>query len=179
MTLFIAKALHIIFVVTWFAGLFYIVRLFIYHVESEEKEEQEKKILQDQYKIMERRLWYGITVPSMIGALITGLYLAYIYGFFNQGWMHIKLTFVVGLIVYHHYCGKILKELKKDIVKHSSLKLRVVNEITTVFLISIVFIVVFKNSLDLMWGGIILGIFILLLLVGINYYKKKRKEKSP
>src|ERR1700733_1607552 len=94
--------LHIIFVVTWFAGLFYIVRLFIYHTEAEKKAEPEKSILQNQYKIMERRLWYGITWPSMILTYVFGCLSLYnLYGWNVPPWLLVKLTFVFGLTLYH------------------------------------------------------------------------------
>src|SRR6185369_10848517 len=104
MTIFYIKALHVIFIVTWFAGLFYIVRLFIYHVEAEKRPEEERKILQSQYKLMEKRLWYGITWPSMIGTIIFGFILLqqlYLdnWDWHAYSWLVVKLSFVAGLIV--------------------------------------------------------------------------------
>ena len=98
------KVAHIIFVVTWFSGLFYIVRLFIYHVEAEQKDSHEKRVLRSQFKIMEQRLWNIITAPSMIITLGTGLWLAYSYKYFQAGWMHIKLALVIVLLIYHCIC---------------------------------------------------------------------------
>src|ERR1017187_5529456 len=95
-------ALHIIFVVTWFSGLFYIVRLFVYHAEAEKKIEPEKSILQKQYKLMEKRLWYGITWPSMIGTYVFGFWMLYEnYGLNIPAWLLLKLSFVFGLTLYH------------------------------------------------------------------------------
>ena len=91
------KALHIIFVVNWFAGLFYIVRLFIYFVEAAEKDDMERNILQNQYKLMQKRLWYIITWPSAVIVIITGLYLAHKLNYWLQPWMQLKLGMVFFL----------------------------------------------------------------------------------
>jgi len=149
-------ALHIIFVVTWFAGLFYIVRLFIYHVEAEELPEEERKILQRQYKIMESRLWYFITVPSMLFTLLFGCWLLYYFNYWLQPWMHLKLAFVVGLLLYHFRCGIIFKGLQRDEIHHSSFSLRLWNEVATLLLVAIIFIVVFKNTFSFAWGILII-----------------------
>ena len=101
------KALHLIFIVTWFAGLFYIVRLFIYHAEAESKEEHERSVLQGQYKIMEKRLWYGITWPSMVLALVFGLWLAEVNNLWFSPWFQAKLVLVLLLLLYHLECGRI------------------------------------------------------------------------
>lgn len=170
-------ALHIIFVVTWFAGLFYIVRLFIYHTEAETKPEPEKTILQNQYKIMERRLWYGITWPSMVLTLTFGFILAWPY-FENWdwdafNWLVVKLTLVAGLILYHLQCGRIYNQLTKNIFKFSSFKLRMFNEIATLFLVAIVFVVEYKRF-DFKTAAIGIGIFAALMLLSIIIYKRKR-----
>lgn len=172
------KAIHIIFIVTWFAGLFYIVRLFIYHVEAERRPEGEKKILQSQYKMMERKLWYTITWPSMVLTLISGLWLAYPYlkELSNYNWLILKLAFVFGLVLYHLKCGHIFKQLQNDNIKYSSQKLRIWNEIATLFLVAIVFIIVFRNNFDWKWG--LVGFLLLsgLLLGLVKYYKKVREK---
>ena len=111
------KALHIIFIVTWFAGLFYIVRLFIYHVEAEKKKEPVKSILQNQYKLMEKRLWYIITWPSAILASLFAFIMLYqnpIY--LEMPWMHVKLSFVLALYFYHFSCHKIYTQLQDNII---------------------------------------------------------------
>lgn len=174
------EALHIIFVVTWFSGLFYIVRLFVYHSEAEKKEEPEKNILQHQYKIMEKRLWYGITWPSMIGTYIFGFWLAYLLYFSHlifPAWLILKLVFVFGLTLYHLECHVIFKQLQRGEVKHSSMKLRMWNEVATLFLVSIVFIVVLKNTVSFIWGLAGLLLFSAMLLLAIRIYRKSR-EKS-
>jgi putative membrane protein len=170
-------ALHIIFIVTWFAGLFYIVRLFIYHTESDKKPEPEKSILMNHFKLAEKRLWYGITWPSMIGVYIFGFWLVYkMYGFNIQGWLLMKLVFVFGLTLYHLQCGIMLKNFQRGIIKYSSFKLRLWNEVATLFLVAIVFIVVLKDQGNPLWGMIGLLIFAVLLLIAINVYRKKRGD---
>ncbi len=178
MTYFYLKALHIIFVVTWFAGLFYIVRLFVYFAETEKMPAEQKNILQNQYKIMQKRLWYGITWPSMILTLIFGPWiLIVIPGYLSQGWMQLKLCMIAGLIAYHLYCHKIFNQQQKDLIKMNSLKLRIWNEVATLFLFAIVFIVIFKDTFSWIYGLIGLIIFAALLMTAIKLYKTKR-EKS-
>ena len=169
------KALHIIFVVTWFAGLFYMPRLFIYFAEAQDKPEPEKSILQNQFKLMQRRLWYGITWPSAIVTLIFGLSTWYLYGA-TPGWLHLKLLFVTGLYGYHFYCHRLFKQQQKGIVTWSSSKLRAWNEVATIFLFAIVFLVILKNALGMAYGLLGLAALIILLLVGIRIYKKVREK---
>lgn len=181
MNLLYIKALHIIFVVTWFAGLFYIVRLFIYHAEAQDNQEPGKSILQNQYKIMEKRLWYGITWPSAILTLIFGPWLVYeMYGweFVSQPWLVLKLSLVLLLLIYHFSCHKIFLQLQKDLVKYSSTQLRVWNEVATVFLVSIVFVVVLKDMISFVWGLVGLAIFTLVLMVAIRIYKSARERNK-
>lgn len=170
------KALHIIFVVTWFAGLFYIVRLFIYDVEANEKENDVRDILQAQFRIMQRRLWYGITWPSAVIAMGTGLYLAYITGYYTSFWMVLKFGFVILLFLYHLVCHTIFKQLQSSSIKWTSLKLRLWNELATLFLVSIVFIVVLKDTMGLLYGMIGLIVVTLVLLLAIRIYKKARSK---
>lgn len=175
------KAFHIIFVVTWFAGLFYIVRLFIYHTEAMEKDPVKKEILSDQFKIMSKRLWLGITWPSMILTIIFGGLLIYQQPFIlEQQWIYWKLGFVIGLIAYHLYNHKLFKLLQNDVAKWTSLQLRLWNELATIFLFVIVFIVVvFRSQFNLTTGIIGGSVLTLLLLGGIMMYKKKRGNQDP
>ena len=174
------KALHIIFVVTWFAGLFYIVRLFIYFVEAAKEEESAKAILQKQYKLMSKRLWYGITWPS---AILTAFFATWLFStnfsyYISQPWMHIKLTFVVALYVYHFMCHRMFVQLINDKLTFSSFKLRIFNEIATVILFAIVFLVVLKNSISWIWGAIGIVLFGVLLMLAIKAYKKIREKNN-
>lgn len=173
------KALHIIFIVTWFAGLFYIVRLFIYHTEAEIKPEPEKSILQKQYKLMSKRLWYGITWPSMIITLILGgAMLWFNSGFLYQAYFVLKLCFVGGLILYHVQCHVMFKQLQNDNVKYTSFKLRLWNELATLFLVAIVFLIVLKSNSGLIWGMLGLLVFAVTLMLAIKIYKKTREKKD-
>ncbi len=177
-TLQIIKALHIIFVVTWFSGLFYIVRLFIYHTEAEKKEQPAKDILQTQYKTMETRLWYIITWPSMIFVLVSGTWLLLGYDLFYEPYMQLKIAFVVTLVLYHFYCHRIYNQLQNDEIKSSSFILRLFNEIATLLLFAIVFIIVLKNSFGFLWGLGGLLVFGLLLFVAAKLYKSSRTKNE-
>jgi putative membrane protein len=175
------KSLHIIFIVTWFAGLFYAVRLFIYHTETKEKESPEKEILQDQYKIMTKRLWTIITWPSaIITLLLATLLLLSPTGmvFLKQPWMHIKLLFVVLLYVYQFMSHKLYKQLQNNEIKYSSFQLRIWNELATIILFSVVFLVVLKTTIGWVFGvtGIV-GLMIFLMM-GIKLYKKIRMKRQ-
>ncbi|WP_296637611.1 CopD family protein [Polaribacter sp.] len=173
------KALHIIFVVTWFAGLFYIVRLFIYHTEAETKLEPAKTILQTQYKLMSKRLWYIITWPSAILASIFAFWMLYqIPGYLYQPWMHVKLTFVFSLYFYHGFCQKIYNKLQKDIIKYSAFKLRIFNEIATVILFAVVFLVTLKSAINWIWGVVGIILFGILLMLSVRLYKKIKAKRS-
>lgn len=172
------KALHIIFIVTWFAGLFYIVRLFVYHREAQDMPEPEKSILSNQFKIMEKRLWYGITWPSLFLTFILGFSLLEIMQFYAFGWMQVKLGFVFGLFVYQLWLHKIFAQFQVGIFNYSSNQLRLLNEVATIFLITIVFLIVGKNQIDYLNGFLGLVAIVCALLVAIWFYKKKRLGKS-
>ena len=173
------KALHIIFIVTWFAGLFYIVRLFIYHTEALAKNEPERQILSDQLALMSKRLWLGITWPSAIVTLILGSWLIIDQpAWLQMPFMHIKLTFVFLLYMYHFSCHLLYKNLQKGIVKYTSNQLRIWNEVATVILVAVVFLIVVKNELS--WIGGVIGIFLFAftLMLAIKIYKKIRIKKG-
>jgi len=174
MSFFYVKALHIIFVVTWFAGLFYIVRLFIYFAEAAEKPEPERSILQKQLSMMQKRLWYGITWPSAVLTLLFGLTMLHLYGSI-PGWLVWKLCFVVGLYVYHFLCHRIFKQQQQGTLRYNSTQLRIWNEVATLFLISIVFLVVLKSSLSMLWGILGLLLFSAILMLAIRIYKRVRE----
>jgi protoporphyrinogen IX oxidase len=176
MTFLYLKAIHIIFIVTWFAGLFYMPRLFIYMTEAHEKPEPEKSILLKQLKLMSSRLWFGITWPSAIVTLILGASLIiHQPEWLQQGFMHVKLTLVFLLYGYHFSIHYLFQLLKNDIVKYSSQQLRLWNEVATLFLISIVFIIVLKNAFSMIWGLVGLLAVMLSIFAGIKIYKKYRK----
>jgi putative membrane protein len=171
---FYIKALHIIFVVTWFSGMFYIVRLFIYNTEAAEKTEVEKKILHDQFKIMIKRLWLGITWPSAILTLIFGVWMAILYRNIPN-WLWIKLGFVAGLYLYHFTLQKIYTQQMINVFRYTSQQLRIWNEVSTIFLIAIVMLAVVKQGISLVWGLAGLMLFIMLLMSAIKIYKMLRR----
>ena len=139
------KALHLVFVVSWFAGLLYIVRLFIYHVEAGARPEPERSLLQSQFILMERRLWYAITWPAMVAAAACGLYMMLCIRAWEMGWFQLKSVLLALLIGYHLYCGKIRKDLLAGRCKLTSLRLRIWNEMATLLLFAIVFTAVLKS----------------------------------
>ncbi|MGE7773147.1 CopD family protein [Chitinophaga sp. NPDC101104] len=171
------KALHIIFIVTWFAGMFYIVRLFVYFTEAQEMEEPRRSILQDQYRIMMKRLWFGITWPSAVLTLIFGPWMALLLGSIPV-WLWIKLAFVLGLYFYFFFLHGIYKDLQAGVIKRSSTQLRVWNEVATIFLVAIVFLVVLKSFLSTVWALAGLALFTAALMVAIKVYKNIREKKK-
>ncbi|NMG18271.1 protoporphyrinogen oxidase HemJ [Brasilonema bromeliae] len=174
------KAFHIVGIVVWFAGLFYLVRLFIYHVEANQEPEPARTILKNQYQIMEKRLYNIITTPGMLVtvAMAIGL-LSREPDVLKEGWLHVKLGFVVLLLGYHHYCKRLMKQLAQDTCKWNSQQLRALNEAPTVMLVVIVLLAVFKNNLPTditAWGivGMIIGMAATIQL----YARKRRKDKE-
>lgn len=177
MTSLYLKAVHIIFVVTWFAGLFYMPRLFIYIIEAHDKAEPERSILMKQLTLMASRLWYGITWPSaIITAGMGASLLIHEPSWLQYGFMHIKLTLVFFLYLYHFSLQYIFHQLKKGEIRYTSQKMRVWNEVATLFLISIVFLIVLKNALSMLWGLAGLLAITISIMLGIKLYKKFRKE---
>ncbi|KZL51535.1 hypothetical protein A2T98_01350 [Nodularia spumigena CENA596] len=174
------KAFHLIGIVVWFAGLFYLVRLFIYHVEANQEPEPAKTILKNQYQIMEKRLYSIITTPGMLltVAMAIGL-LSTEPEVLKQSWLHIKLLFVALLLGYHHYCKRLMKQLAADECRWSGQQLRALNEAPTVMLLVIVLLAVFKNNLPTditVWG--IFGLIILMAVTIQLYAKKRRRDKE-
>jgi protoporphyrinogen IX oxidase len=171
-------AIHIIFVVCWFAGLFYMVRLFIYHTEAQAKPEPDRTILSEQFEIMERKLWYIITVPSMFLVLAAGItMLTLVPAWLQQPWMQVKLCFVAGLVTYHFICQSKMKQMAKGIYKWTSTQLRLWNELSTLFLFAIVFLAVLKNAVSWIYGIIGLVAFAMILMSAVKVYKYYRMKK--
>ena len=173
------KSLHIIGVIVWFSGLFYLVRLFIYHKESEELDNDLQKAFHKQYSLMEKRLANIITTPGMLLALSMAICLlslqpAWLY----ERWMQVKISFVFGLMIYHFYCYKIMKSLQSEVCNISAKKLRLLNELPTLLLFIIVLLVIFKNSFPTSiatWSVVGLIIF---MLFSIQLYAKIRKKNE-
>ena len=131
------KALHIIFMVTWFAGLFYLPRLFVYHAQSTDRLSLER------FKVMERKLFFGIMIPGALLTILSGAWLWLGYGF-SGGWLAAKLVLVAVLVAYHLYCGKLLVDFKHDRNRHGHVFYRWLNELPVLILIAAVLLVVFK-----------------------------------
>jgi len=171
------KALHLIFVITWFAGLFYIPRLFIYHIEASQKPSPEREILTEQLKLMTKRLWYIITWPSAVLATLFAVWLLVLMpGWLQQPWMHVKLCFVVLLIAYHLKNHQILRQLQRDEVKYSSKFMRIWNEGATLILFAVIFLVILRNALNWIYGVIGIVLLGILLMLGIKLYKRVRER---
>jgi protoporphyrinogen IX oxidase len=174
------KAFHIIGVVVWFAGLFYLVRLFIYHVEADAEPEPAQGILKKQYALMEKRLYNIITTPGMVVtvAMAIGL-LTLMPDVLKSGWMHIKLGFVALLLGYHFYCGRLMKLLEKGECKWNSKQLRALNEAPTLLLVVVVMLVVFKDSFPTgatTW--LMVGLVVFMAATIQLYARKRRLDKE-
>lgn len=173
------KALHLIFVITWFAGLFYIVRLFVYHAEAKQKPQPEQDILIKQYQLMQYRLWYIITWPSAVLASLFAFYLLYLNPFWlEQSWMHVKLAFVLLLYFYHGKCHQIFKQLQKNEVRNSSNFFRIWNEGATIILFAIVFLVILKSAVNWIFGVVGIFSFSILIMLGFKLYKRIREKNN-
>lgn len=173
------KALHLIFVVTWFAGLFYIPRLFIYHIEASQKESPEREILSAQLKIMTKRLWYIITWPSAVLCTLFAIWLLLLMPqWLSQPWMLVKLGFVVLLIIYHLKTHQIYLQLQRDEVRYTSNFMRIWNEGATLVLFAVTFLVILKSAFNWIYGIIGIVLLAILLMLGIRLYKRIR-ERNP
>ena len=173
------KAFHLIFVITWFAGLFYIPRLFVYQIEAFHKPSPEKEILGKQLKLMAKRLWFIITWPSAVLALLFGLILFYINPtLIYMDWMQVKIGFILLLFSYHLLTHKYYKQLQIDVVNKTSSFMRIWNEGATFILFAVIFLVILKSAINWIWG--IVGILILglLIMLGFKMYKNFR-DKNP
>ena len=176
------KALHLIFVITWFAGLFYIVRLFVYHAEAKQKSQPEQDILIKQYQLMQYRLWYIITWPSAVLASIFAFWMLFFTTFgkawLNHPWMHVKLVFVLLLYIYHAKCHQIFRQLQNNEVKHTSNFFRIFNEGATIILFAVVFLVILKSAINWIFGVIGIFVFSISIMLGFKLYKRIREKKN-
>ena len=176
------KSLHLIFVITWFAGLFYIVRLFVYHAEAKTKPQPEQDILTKQYQLMSYRLWYIITWPSAVLASVFAFWM--LFGtttgnaWLKMPWMHVKLGFVFLLYLYHLKCHQIFLQLQRNEVKHSSGFFRLWNEGATLILFAVVFLVILKDAFNWIYGVIGIFLFSIILMLGYRFYKKVREKNQ-
>ena len=172
-------AVHIIFMVSWMAGLFYIVRLFIYHTEANDRSELEREILQTEFKKIERKLWNIITTPAMVLTVLAGVTMIVLNpDLMSQSWLHVKLTFVVLLLIYHFICQRIMNQLAKGVYKLSSFKLRMWNEVATILLVAIVFTVMLRSAVDWLYGLIGLIVFSAVIMIAVKWYKRYRQKNE-
>jgi putative membrane protein len=161
------------------AGLFYIVRLFVYHTEAQERPEMERKVLSDQFEIMERKLMNIISTPAMLLTLVAGISMLCIQPeWLKQPWMHVKLAFVGGLVVYHFICIHKMKQMRHGIYTWTSTQLRIWNEVATIFLFAIVFLVVLKNALSWIFGVLGIIAFSMIIMSAVKIYKYYRLKKK-
>lgn len=173
----ILKSLHIIFVISWFAGLFYLPRLLVYHAEAQSKESNEKAILSAQFSKMEKLLFNAIMIPAMFLTWITGLSLIYLSwwdSFGSHTWLHLKLAFVVGITIYHFICRHFIRQFQQGNFIISGPQLRLFNEIATILLVAIVFLVVAKNTLDMVYGLVGFVIFAIVIMAAVKVVRKYR-----
>ena len=170
------KAFHLIGIVVWFAGLFYLVRLFVYHAEASLQPEPAQSILKNQYAIMEKRLYSIITTPGMIVTVLCAIGLISTEPeVLKQPWLHIKLAIVLLLIGYHHYCKRIMKQLAKDECQWTGQQFRALNEAPTIMLVLIVLLAVFKNNLPLDITTWVVAGLVVAMVASIQLYAKKRR----
>lgn len=176
------KALHIIGFVAWFAALFYLVRLFVYHREAWDigADDPESKVLRRQYSIMEKRLYQIIQTPALFLTLIGGIGMLILNsGWLSQPWMHLKLTLVLALVLYHFSCSRQIKALEKSPSGITSFGYRLYNEVPTLILIAVVMLAVWKSLAGLWMGLIVLVSLGLLFFIAAKLYKRKRlKDKE-
>ncbi len=180
MTYLLFKSLHLVSMVAWFAGLFYIIRLFVYHTEAWEKSPEESRILSKQYHIMESRLFRIIIRPAMLLTWIFGIALICTQGidwFKAHPWLHVKLLLVFLLSGYSDYCGKMISQLERGEKIMTSYQLRLYNEVPTLFLLTIVLLAVYKNLLNFGYTFVGIVLFALLLVLMTRIYKKLRLRK--
>ncbi|MGJ3249397.1 MAG: protoporphyrinogen oxidase HemJ [Elainellaceae cyanobacterium] len=170
------KAFHLIGVVVWFAGLFYLVRLFIYHVEANEQPEPAQGILKTQYELMEKRLYRIITTPGMLVTVAMAIGILWQEpAVLKDGWLHAKLALVLVLVGYHHYCGRLMKKLAADECRWTSKQLRALNEFPTLLLVAIVMLAVFKNNFPTNASSYLIAGLVVLMAATIQLYARKRR----
>ena len=174
-----AKAIHIIFVICWMAGLFYMPRLFVYHTEAKQKTDIEYQVLHKQFVVMENRLWWVITTPAMYLTIASALVMLYVNpALLTVGWMQVKLCFVAALVLYHFKSQQIMHQLRDEKSAWTSTQLRMWNEVSTIILFAIVFLVILKSAFGWIFGVVgIVGLGIVLMIL-VKLYKKYRKAKG-
>lgn len=170
------KAFHLVGIVAWFAGMFYLPRLFVYHAEANEQPEPARSILKNQYQIMEKRLYSIIMTPAMLLTVAMAIGLVTTEpDILKEPWLHVKLAFVLFLIGYHHYCKRIMKRLAADECKMTSQQFRWFNELPTVLFVIVVLLAVFKNSLPTSPVVWLIAAMVVAMAAIIQLYARKRR----
>jgi len=173
------KTLHIVGVVVWFAGLFYLVRLFIYHREAAELEPPIRAAFEAQYSVMEQRLANIITTPGMVVAVAMAVGLLSVNpAWLHQGWMHAKLAFVAALLAYHAFCYRLMGQLQRGACTWSGRQLRALNELPTLLLVVVVMLVVFKNQVPTGAATWFLVALVIAMAASIQFYARWRRLRS-
>jgi protoporphyrinogen IX oxidase len=173
------KAIHIIFMTSWFAGLFYLPRLLVYHREAHDKPEPDASILKAEFQKNQKLLYNAIMNPAMVITLLSGTYMVYLnQSFLSEKWMWLKLGFVFLVICFHFFCKKIMTDFKNDKYQFTSFQLRLWNEVATVLMFAIVFLVVLKNTIDWLWALLILTIFSVTIFTAVKIVKDRRNKKN-
>jgi putative membrane protein len=173
------KSLHIVGVVVWFAGLFYLVRLFIYHREADELAEPTRQAFLDQYALMERRLANIITTPGMAVAVTMAIGLLSVEpGWLKEGWMHAKLAVVAVLLAYHAFCYRLMGQLQDGSCRWSAKQLRALNELPTLLLVGAVLLVVFKNQFPTTPATWFLVALVVAMAASIQFYARWRRLRA-
>lgn len=170
------KSFHILGFVAWFAGLFYLPRLFVYHIEAEERQEPVKSVLKEEFNRMETRLYKLIMMPAMIFTVLMAIGIIWTEpAVMKQTWLHVKLLFVLILVGFHFYCGRLIKRLDEGTCTYNSLQMRRLNELPTILLFLVVLLAIFKNSLPTDIAAISTGAAIIAFAVIIQLYARKRR----
>jgi len=173
------KSLHIVGVVVWFAGLFYLVRLFIYHREADELEAPTRQAFQAQYALMERRLANIITTPGMAVAVAMAIGLLSVQpAWLKEGWMHAKLAVVGLLLAYHAFCYRLMGQLEAGSCRWSAKQLRALNELPTLLLVAAVLLVVFKNQFPTTRATWFLVALVVAMAASIQFYARWRRLRA-
>ncbi|MRM82260.1 CopD family protein [Riemerella anatipestifer] len=177
----IIKALHIVFMVSYFAGIFYLVRLFVYYKDTDDFDTPKQTVLREQYLFMMRRLWNIITVPAGVLMLLFGIILIIMNPYLmKMPWFHLKLSFLIGLAVYHYWCWKkvlVVKNLNFSELSTSNLKLRQANEIATFLLFLVVFTVILKAFVIDYWWQLIVGFLVLVVVIMLTVKLVNKNKK--
>jgi protoporphyrinogen IX oxidase len=178
MILYYFKAFHIIGAVAWFAGLFYLVRMFVYHVEADQKPEPLREPFKNQFNLMEWRVYKIICNPAMMITWACGLTMTYLNpDYWLMGWFHVKFALIVLLTVYHLWCKRLILRLERGERPYSSFQFRLLNEAPTLFLVSIVLLGVLKDILNFAYAFSGLIAFGFMLYLGAKFYRMNREKK--